>query len=73
MTFVRSKRLGIVCVGTLLLILAACVTPTQTAVPDSACLTFKVIQFDRLNDTLETIAQVKEHNAAWRALCPAQK
>lgn len=58
----------------LLLILAACASRTPTPVIDgaaSACVEFKPITFDRLKDTEETIREVKDHNAAWTALCAA--
>ena len=36
---------------------------------DAACLAFAPITFSASNDTPETIRQVREHNAAWDALC----
>lgn len=65
-----------------LLMLSACATPTayapQTQTPvtkptDTACTAFGPILFSRLHDTLETIAAVKAHNAAWTALCGPSK
>jgi succinate dehydrogenase/fumarate reductase-like Fe-S protein len=53
-------------------ILSACATLTPTPAPElptAACGTFKIIGFDRLNDTDETRVQVKRHNAVWRCLC----
>lgn len=58
-------------------ILAACALLTQIAGPKAplhdpakvACESFRVIKYDRLADTDETIAQVLAHNAAWHALC----
>jgi succinate dehydrogenase/fumarate reductase-like Fe-S protein len=63
--------------GTLLsvscaIILSACATLTPTLAPEppsAACGAFKLIGFDRLNDTDETLVQVKRHNAVWRCLC----
>ena len=56
--------------------LAACAHPTPTAAIDPAspppaeiCSVFKTISFDRLNDTLPTIEQVKDSNARRAALC----
>lgn len=40
-------------------------SPAQT---DVACSSFEPIRWS-VQDTDQTIAQVKEHNAAWRALC----
>jgi hypothetical protein len=60
--------------------LAACAHPTPTAAIDQAaanpppaavCAVFKTISFDRLNDTLPTIQQVKASNARRAALCGA--
>jgi hypothetical protein len=64
----------------LLVILAACAHPTPTAAIDQAatnppptavCAVFKTISYDRLNDTLATIQQVKDSNARRSALCAA--
>ncbi len=60
--------------------LTACAHPTPTAAidlatanppPASVCAVFKTITFDRLNDTLPTIQQVKASNARRAALCGA--
>ena len=60
--------------------LAACAHPTPTAAIDQAaadppptavCAVFKAISYDRLNDTLPTIQQVKDSNARRAALCGA--
>ena len=58
----------------MLIILTACALLTVTPAPkhDAAkvsCESFRLITFDRLADTEETIRQVKEHNAGYRALC----
>lgn len=59
--------------------LSACTLLTQTLGLDEppahdpalvACKSFRIITFDRLKDTDETILQVKQHNAAFKALCP---
>ena len=57
----------------LLLILPGCVTTTGSVGTDAvACSAFEPIRWSakEINDT---IRQVKEHNAAWRALCVRTK
>ena len=55
-----------------LLILPGCVTTTGSAGNDAvACAAFEPIRWSA-NDTDETIRQAKEHNAAWRAVCPGE-
>ena len=45
-------------------------TPTAaTEVQPVACTAFAPIMFSRLQDTEETIAAVKQHNATYDALC----
>ena len=68
MTFRRQIRLGTLFVLLLPLIQACSALQTTTAGTDF-CAIAKVIQFSRLNDTLETIAAVKEHNAVYETLC----
>jgi hypothetical protein len=52
-----------------LLILASCATTTASVGTDAvACSAFEPIRWSK-NDTDETIRQVKEHNAAWAAIC----
>jgi hypothetical protein len=52
-----------------LLILAGCVTMTPSVGTDAvACSAFEPIHWSK-KDTDDTIRQVKEHNAAWAALC----
>jgi hypothetical protein len=52
-----------------LLILADCATTTASVGTDAvACSTFEPIRWSK-KDTDDTIRQVKEHNAAWVALC----
>lgn len=55
-------------------ILAACALLQPIPAPKHdptkvACESFRIIRYDRLTDTDDTIAQVLAHNAAWRALC----
>jgi len=54
-------------------ILAGCVTTTASSVKGTdsvrvACGSFAPVYWSA-SDTDKTIAQVKEHNAAWKALC----
>lgn len=54
------------------MILTACVQ-TPTTATDASCLAFGVITFSASGDSAETIRQVREHNAVWRALCEKQQ
>ena len=46
-----------------------CEQPTARAVAvDTACQAYAPIRYSR-TDTAETVRQVREHNAAWDALC----
>jgi hypothetical protein len=57
----------------LALTLAACATLTPIPETDPAlvaCEAFAPIRYSRLQDTEETIRQVREHNAVYAALCP---
>lgn len=52
--------------------LTSCVTTTDSNDPSVLCAptgALKPITWSD-EDTDETIAQVKEHNAVWKALCP---
>jgi hypothetical protein len=52
--------------------LTACelLTPTPAHDPVAvSCASFAIIHEDPKTDTLETIAQIRKHNAAWHALC----
>jgi hypothetical protein len=54
---------------TLLLILPSCATTTVSVGTDAvACSAFEPIRWSSW-DTDETIRKVKEHNAAWKAIC----
>lgn len=61
---------------TLLLILQGCATTTGSvgtdALASSPCSAFEPIRWSA-KDTDETIRQVKEHNAAWKAICAQPK
>lgn len=48
--------------------LTACQTTTPIAVTDTTCLAFEPITYSR-KDTPVTARQVRQHNAAFRALC----
>jgi hypothetical protein len=55
-----------------LFLLSGCATQTPTPATDgraSFCQIAKVIRFSRLNDTPETIEQIKEHNAVYAKIC----
>ena len=50
--------------------LAGCslLTPTIATV-GTACSSFRIITYSASQDSTETIRQLREHNAAWRAVC----
>lgn len=64
------------CVLLLLPVLAGCQTtqrPTATAAIEEstegwACLAFRPVSWST-RDTPETVGQIREHNAAWDAVC----
>lgn len=52
--------------------MSACAVLTPTAAHDPvavACSSFAIIHEDPKTDTLETIKQIRWHNAAWHKLC----
>lgn len=51
--------------------LAACETTqiTETESSQALCLEDGPITFSASGDTEETVRQIRNHNAAWRALC----
>jgi hypothetical protein len=54
-------------------ILPGCATTTGSAGTDAvACSAFEPIRWSA-KDTDETIRQVREHNAAWKAVCSIRK
>jgi len=53
------------------LILTACKT-TQTAVTDTSCKAFVPVYYSRL-DTTQTSLEIRRHNAAYDALCAAER
>lgn len=73
MRLLRLGRLGKTCAIPLLAILtASCATTTVSSVKTDAtkvaCQSFEPISWSA-KDTAMTVAQVKEHNAAGKALC----
>ena len=47
----------------------ACLIGTTATVSDSGCIIFNPIFYSSQDDTPETIAAVRSHNAAWHATC----
>lgn len=74
-----SFKLRMLLLSSPLAILAACATPAptvaiKTAPPiDLACSEFPRMTFDRLADTLPTIAEIKSYNAGRDTLCGVGK
>ena len=46
-----------------------CLIGTTATVSDSGCIIFNPIFYSSQDDTPETIAAVRSHNAAWHATC----
>lgn len=66
MTLLQGLRLlGVASLTTL----TACGTTAATGT-DTACLAFQPITYSASQDTPETVRQVREHNAAYDAVCP---
>lgn len=73
MKFAKPTQLATLCAMLLLATLTACAPLTPIPEIDghaSFCQVAKIIRFSRLNDTPETIEQIKEHNAVFAKLCP---
>lgn len=68
----QTKRGPKLALGLALTMAASCVSPIQIPATETriACEAFALIKYSRLHDTEETIVQVREHNAAYKALCP---
>ena len=51
--------------------LTGCMTTAGTATDATmvACEAFRPVTFSGAGDTAETVRQVREHNAAWEAVC----
>ena len=58
------RTCSIVIVVSLVLILSGC---GRTV--DTSCSAFQPITYSAIGDTAETVTQVRQHNAAWEALC----
>lgn len=52
--------------------LTACQTATPSGVIDTSCLAFEPVTYSR-KDTGDTVRQVRQHNAAFVALCGAAR
>jgi hypothetical protein len=48
--------------------LTACQTATPSGVIDTSCLAFEPVTYSR-KDTADTVRQIRQHNAAFVALC----
>lgn len=55
---------SIVIAASLVLMLAGCARTV-----DTACSAFQPITYSASQDTEATVTQVRQHNAAWTALC----
>lgn len=51
------------------MILTIAIGGCDKQVIDTSCLAFRPIDFSASRDSPETIASVREHNAAWYRLC----
>lgn len=75
MKWKKRKLLGLLSSGLMVMALTGCASQISSAGievrPGSAlfCSEAQPITFDRLADTAETIAQIKEHNAVGQKLC----
>jgi hypothetical protein len=49
-----------------------CEQPTQQSVVDTACEAFEPILYSQKLDRPELVKKIREHNAAWDALCKLQ-
>ena len=63
-----SRKLALLAVP---LMLTACRTTTPTSAIDTSCLAMEPITYSRA-DTTATVAQIRQHNAAFRSLCPVK-
>ena len=65
--FVKPMQLAALLLA--MTILTGCLIGTTATVTDSGCIIFEPIFYSSQDDTAETIAAVKSHNAAWHATC----
>jgi len=56
-----TRTIAIVCS----LLAAGC----SSTVVDTSCTSFGPITFSARHDTADTVLQVRQHNAAWQAIC----
>jgi len=63
----RWPQLRLLAVASAMTLPACVMTPTTGT--DSVCLAFAPITFSASADSTETVRQIREHNAAWRAIC----
>ena len=66
----RKLLLPVVALSVLMIATSCAPTPIPVVSHNVWCDVDKPLTFDADNDTLETIQQIREHNAAWRAACP---
>lgn len=68
------RRLMPLVLPLMLLPLAGCQTLSiGTRYLDTSCLALRPITYSSKSDSAATIKQIREHNAAYTALCPATK
>lgn len=51
-----------------MILLTSCQTPI-TATNDTACLAFSPLSYSASQDSPETVREIREFNASWRAIC----
>ena len=68
-SFVKLKQLAALLLATML---TGCLIGTTATVTDSGCIIFEPIFYSSQDDTAETIAAVRSHNAAWHAVCDSE-
>lgn len=66
-----ASRLRWTLAGLFVTILTACSMTPPTAT-DVECMAFSIITFSASGDTERTIAEIRRHNSAYRALCEEQ-
>ena len=50
-------------------LLSFALTSCATQVVDTSCSLFGPITYSAVGDTVETVTQVRQHNAAWHRIC----
>lgn len=56
-------------IASITLPMQSCSTLETVTPSDALCISDKPITFSAMKDTPETVKQVREHNAAWDAVC----